>query len=99
MIARGPLCVRSPAMGSKPDGQTSHGLSLAPLRGLRPRVDSERLGRLLSPPYDVIDPTRRPALLNLDPDNVVSVVLPEPSEAGYAGAASRLESWVHQGLF
>ena len=78
---------------------TSGGLSLAPFRGLRPQVDEERLGRLLSPPYDVIDADLRARLLDLDADNVVAAVLPEPSPAGYANAARTLERWVAEGLY
>jgi uncharacterized protein (DUF1015 family) len=53
----------------------------------------------LSPPYDVIDAERRRQLLEQDPDNVVAVVLPEPTPAGYADAAQRLARWVDDGLF
>jgi uncharacterized protein (DUF1015 family) len=82
-------------------GQESRmrGLSLAPFRGLRPDVDSDRLGRLLSPPYDVIDADARSKLLALDPDNAVAVVLPEPTPAGYADAARTLDRWVVDGLY
>jgi uncharacterized protein (DUF1015 family) len=81
------------------DHLSGDGLSLAPLRGLRPAVDSERLGHLLCPPYDVIDPGRRAALLAGDPDNAVAVVLPEPTEEGYSHAAQRLDRWVRDGLY
>lgn len=53
------------------------GLSLAPFRGLRFTADPSRLGRLLCPPYDVIDDAGRRALIESDPDNVVRIVLPE----------------------
>jgi uncharacterized protein (DUF1015 family) len=78
---------------------TLRGLSLEPFRGLRPCVDSERLGRLLCPPYDVIDPALRDRLLDADPDNAVAVVLPDPTPDGYAGAAARLSAWVDSGLY
>lgn len=77
----------------------SDGLSLAPFRGLRPQADSDRLGRLLSPPYDVIDARSRAQLLAGDPDNAVAVILPDPSPAGYAEAASTLERWIRDGLY
>lgn len=77
----------------------ARGLSLAPLRALRPAVADERLGRLLCPPYDVIDPARRAALLDRDPDNVVAVVLPDPTPEGYAAAAQQLDEWVTAGTF
>jgi uncharacterized protein (DUF1015 family) len=84
---------------SAAEAAAADGLSLEPLRGLRPRVDSDRLGRLLCPPYDVIDPEARARLLADDPDNAVSVVLPDPTPEGYAGAATRLQSWVDAGLY
>lgn len=74
-------------------------MSLTPLRALRPSVDSQRLARLLCPPYDVIDADARAALLAADADNAVAVVLPEPSDEGYAAAAQRLEQWVRDGLY
>lgn len=86
-------------MGPTADERKSRGLSLAPFRGLRPSVDAERLGRMLCPPYDVIDPTMRGRLLAADPDNAVGVVLPEPTPEGYAGAAARLRGWVDDGLY
>src|SRR5206468_12573091 len=85
---------------SEPTDETAlRGLSLEPFRGLRPRVDKDRLGRLLCPQYDVIDTTRRSQLLSADPENAVAVVLPEPNPAGYADAAARLQGWVDSGLY
>jgi uncharacterized protein (DUF1015 family) len=75
------------------------GLSLAPFRALRPRVDAARLGRLLCPPYDVIDDATRSRLLEGDADNAVAVILPEQSPTGYAGAAARLQAWVDDRLY
>ncbi|MFN2560888.1 MAG: DUF1015 domain-containing protein [Jatrophihabitans sp.] len=86
-------------MGEPADQDSPGGLSLAPFRGLRPRVDDTRLGDLLSPPYDVIDADQRSRLLAQDPDNVVAVVLPDPTPDGYAEAAERLNAWVDQGLY
>lgn len=89
--------------------KAAHGLSLAPMRGLRPAVEPGRLGQLLCPPYDVISETDRSALLAADPDNAVGVILPRAgeqasaSEAGtddpYIRAAARLDSWVSTGLY
>jgi uncharacterized protein (DUF1015 family) len=84
---------------TSPESIAGGGLSLAPLRGLRPNVDSDRLARVLCPPYDVIGPEARAALLAADPDNAVAVVLPEPTDEGYAAAAQRLEQWVRDGLY
>src|SRR4051794_27102916 len=99
MIARRITCVRSPPMTAEPTQQHSAGLSLEPFRGLRPAVDAERLGRLLSPPYDVIDAEARRRLLAADPDNAVAVVLPDPTAEGYATAAATLDRWVSDGLY
>lgn len=76
-----------------------HGLSLAPFRGLRYAVEDENLGKLLSPPYDVISLAGRAELAETE-HNVVRIILPGPSEAAighgdpYAGAAKLLETWV-----
>jgi uncharacterized protein (DUF1015 family) len=74
----------------------SDGLSLAPIRALRPAADGAALGKLLCPPYDVIDADAKARLLAADPDNAVAVILPDPTPAGYAAAAQRLESWVDE---
>ncbi|MDT4926473.1 MAG: hypothetical protein QOG01_4186 [Pseudonocardiales bacterium] len=86
-------------MSLTPEPAHADGLSLAPFRALRPRVDAVRLGKLLCPPYDVIDAGAREKLIAGDPDNAVAVILPEPSPAGYAGAADKLEGWVREGLY
>lgn len=54
---------------------------------------------MLCPPYDVIDPATRVRLLDADADNAVSVILPEPTPAGYAAARQRLDTWVRDGLY
>jgi uncharacterized protein (DUF1015 family) len=77
----------------------SSGLSLAPFRALRPNVAPDRLGRLLCPPYDVIDVQLRTQLLAADPDNAVAVILPSPTPSGYEAAADRLSRWIDRGLF
>jgi uncharacterized protein (DUF1015 family) len=86
-------------MSLTPDTGHADGLSLQPFRALRPRADAERLGRLLCPPYDVIDARARAQLLAADPDNAVAVILPEPSAAGYADAAHTLDRWIRDGLY
>jgi uncharacterized protein (DUF1015 family) len=83
----------------EPTPKSTDGLSLAPLRGLRPHVDNARLGRLLCPPYDVIDADDRARLLASDPDNAVAVVLPDPTPVGYASAADQLEHWLDDGTY
>jgi uncharacterized protein (DUF1015 family) len=62
-------------------------------------LDGEQLGRLLCPPYDVIDGPLRAELLAGDPDNAVAVVLPDPTPAGYAAAGARLDTWVRDGRY
>ncbi|MEP6852382.1 MAG: DUF1015 domain-containing protein [bacterium] len=77
----------------------SGGLSLSPLRGLRFTAGTERLGRLLCPPYDVIDADARAALVAGDQDNAVQIVLPV-SDGGdpYLAAADTLDRWVDTGV-
>jgi uncharacterized protein (DUF1015 family) len=73
-----------------------HGLVLQPFRAIRPTAANDRLAALLCPPYDVIDAAQRAALIAQDPDNAVTVVLPEPEGRAdrYQSAARRLEAWV-----
>jgi uncharacterized protein (DUF1015 family) len=78
-------------------------MSLAPFRALRPAVSSDRLGRLLCPPYDVIDEAQRAELLARDPDNAVALILPRAVSAAdsadpYTLAADRLDASVASGL-
>ncbi len=79
----------------------SRGLSLQPFRAVRPAVGPARLGRLLCPPYDVIDAAGRAGLLAADPDNAVGLVLPEapPGQDRYRQAADRLSAGVASGLY
>jgi uncharacterized protein (DUF1015 family) len=95
MMSRTRIDVRSRVVTAS----VPNGLSLAPMRALRPAADPERLGRLLCPPYDVIDARTRDRLLAGDPDNAVAVILPDPTPAGYEAAAERLAQWVAAGLF
>ena len=78
---------------------SGHGLSLAPFRALRPTVSSDRLGALLCPPYDVIGPAERAALLARDPDNAVALILPDETDPDrYTHAAEALDRRVTDGL-
>lgn len=99
MVARRGACVRSRLVTRTAHDTSPEGLSLAPFRGLRPQADAARLGRLLCPPYDVIDEATRARLLAADPDNAVAVVLPDQSPEGYAQAAARLRDWIDAGLY
>jgi uncharacterized protein (DUF1015 family) len=77
------------------------GLVLLPFRAARPVADGGRLARLLCPPYDVIDASQRAALISQDPDNAVTVVLPEPEDGldRYQAAAQRLNRWIRDGHY
>ncbi len=73
--------------------------TIRPFKGLRFDVGSDRLAKIVAPPYDVISPDQREALAEQDALNVVRLTLPE-SENGdrskyikYARSASRLEEW------
>ena len=61
------------------------------------------MGRLIAPPYDVIDPAERARYAALDSDNIVHVMLPEarpgrPDDDRYGAAAQRLAAWRDQGV-
>jgi uncharacterized protein (DUF1015 family) len=75
-------------------------LALHPFRALRPRVDADRLGALLCPPYDVISAEQRTELLARDPDNAVAIVLPEATAGAdaYTHARDLIDRGVTSGL-
>lgn len=78
------------------------GLVLHPFRAVRPAAGPERLGRLLCPPYDVIGPEERAALLAADADNAVALVLPEGAADEpdpYRNAARTLTEALAQGRY
>jgi uncharacterized protein (DUF1015 family) len=75
------------------------GLSLSPFRATRYTADADGLGKLLCPPYDVIDARLRDELLAREPNNAVRLVLPnldgDASDPGpYEQAARTLSEWV-----
>ena len=79
------------------------GLVVAPFRGLR--YDPDRvsdLAAVTSPPYDVIDPDSATHLEELDPHNVVRLILPrrrtDGRETPYAQAAAALRRWQADGV-
>jgi len=95
--------MRSSASLSPPSSPAPGGLRLSPFRALRyAGVDGERLARLLSPPYDVVDEEERRNLEAADPHNVVHLILPRGDAgspgAGYRAAAARLRQWREQGV-
>ncbi|MBS1914448.1 MAG: DUF1015 domain-containing protein [Bacteroidetes bacterium] len=56
-------------------------------------------GAVIAPPYDVISPARRAALLEGDPHNVIQLILPEgDSSTRYRHAAELLQSWIASGV-
>lgn len=77
--------------------------NLRPLRGLR--YNHARVGDVsgvLCPPYDVISPSEREALLSASPANAVRLELPSATPASaqpadIARAATTLESWLADG--
>jgi uncharacterized protein (DUF1015 family) len=75
---------------------------IQPLRALHydPAVVGP-LADVTAPPYDVIDPEQRAALLSRSPYNIVAIDLPETGDGRdsdqYAAAASLLEAWQLQG--
>src|SRR5215211_9408210 len=58
------------------------------------------LADVTAPPYDVIDPSLRTALLDRPPLNVVEIDLPEAPGGGdpYQHAAETLEEWTLDGV-
>ncbi|HEX4114536.1 MAG TPA: DUF1015 domain-containing protein [Solirubrobacteraceae bacterium] len=71
---------------------------IQPLRALH--YDQSLVGPLpdvTAPPYDVIDPTQREALLQRSPFNVVAVDLPKGEPDPYAAAGDLWEAWQLQG--
>jgi uncharacterized protein (DUF1015 family) len=93
----------SPAATPAARSQSAGGLLVAPFRGVR--FDPARVpdvAAVTSPPYDVIDPDSATHLEELDPHNVVRLILPR-DEAGDAGgryehAAARLSAWQAEGF-
>ena len=75
----------------------------APFRGIRYDVHHLDPARVTAPPYDVISPDDRVALLDEAPQNVVRIDLPvadpsDPSADPYAVAASLFRAWRHDGV-
>jgi uncharacterized protein (DUF1015 family) len=93
----------TPAATPAAHSQSSRGLLVAPFRGVR--FDPARVpdvAAVTSPPYDVIDPDNATHLEELDPHNVVRLILPR-EEAGdtrgrYEHAAARLAAWQADGF-
>ena len=77
-------------------------LDVQPFRGLR--YDPSRvsdLAAVTSPPYDVIDPDSMSHLEDLDPHNIVRLILPRGGPGGsdrYAQARDALTQWLADGV-
>jgi uncharacterized protein (DUF1015 family) len=72
-----------------------------PLRALHYDLDRVgSLGDVIAPPYDVIGPTERSALIARSPHNAVELDLPEDPGGGdrYAHAARTLNAWRDEGI-
>jgi uncharacterized protein (DUF1015 family) len=73
-----------------------------PFRGIRYTTDD--LDAVTAPPYDVIDPPEREALLARDAHNSVQLILPSAGDdarlddgGGYARAAATIDAWLADG--
>ena len=68
--------------------------TLSPFRALRYDESAGPLDELVAPPYDVIGPEQREALLARNSHNIVHLTLPESAEA----AAETLAAWRRDGV-
>lgn len=85
------------------DGPAARPLVVAPFRGVR--FDPSRvsdLAAVTSPPYDVIDAEGAAHLEQLDPHNVVRLILPRDDGGSgtgrYEHAGARLRDWLGEGI-
>ena len=92
----------TPAATPAASNQSGRGLLVTPFRGVR--FDPARVpdvAAVTSPPYDVIDPDSATHLEELDPHNVVRLILPreeaDDSRGRYEHAAARLSAWQAEG--
>jgi uncharacterized protein (DUF1015 family) len=69
---------------------------LSPFPGLRFATAGTDASDLVCPPYDVVEPDRRAALVARHPHNMVRLTLPQAGDA--AGAARSLRDWVARGV-
>ncbi len=79
-------------------------MEIRAFRGWRRHAPDGDVGKLIAPPYDVLSPADKDALLACDERNIVAVDLPHvpakqvgPDEA-YRSAARRLGQWKSEGL-
>jgi uncharacterized protein (DUF1015 family) len=76
--------------------------TLSAFRALRFDAARTDLSAVLAPPYDIIGPAQRAALLEQDAHNIVRIELPadlgSATEHDYAAAASTLDAWRRDGV-
>ena len=71
---------------------------VVPFRGER-YAETDKLNRLIAPPYDVIDAAARARFAALDEHNIVHLMLPEaPAADRYSWAGAQLASWRRRGV-
>jgi uncharacterized protein (DUF1015 family) len=74
----------------------------APFAGLRYDPARVEPGKVIAPPYDVVGPAERAALVARHSANAILVELPEPDPRSggdrYAAAAARLAAWRSDGI-
>lgn len=73
-------------------------VAIAPLRAIHYAAGLDA-ANVTSPPYDVISPEQREAYAAAEPHNIVRVILPEQTPAGYADAAAAIQEWLADGSF
>ncbi|MGB0651920.1 MAG: DUF1015 family protein [Thermoplasmatota archaeon] len=73
--------------------------AIAPFRAIHYDASKADPVQVTSPPYDVISAAERAELAGRDARNIVRVILPEQTEAGYADAAVAIEEWLEAGAF
>ncbi len=71
-----------------------------PFRGIRYDTTRAPIEAVTAPPYDVIGPAERTALLARDPHNVVRIDLPDEADGPgrYEAAARTFATWLDQGV-
>ena len=70
-----------------------------PFAAIRYDLEQSDLGRVIAPPYDVIDPAERAELAARDPHNAVRIDLPDEADgdARYEQACAALQGWLADG--
>jgi uncharacterized protein (DUF1015 family) len=102
-----PAADHAPVTGGSAGPTAGGGLLVTPFRGVRYAAGKvSDLAAVTSPPYDVIDPDDATHLEQLDPHNVVRLILPRDPRGGaagegpgrYAHAAELLSEWLTEGV-